>query len=293
MTTKKLQNSPTVTRIAILGCGDIGTRLAKLLANDNTNVVGVRRSRMADTPSLRYIQADISDADALKKVLSTGFDIIIMTFTPSRYDDEGYRLGYVQPLQNLLQGLTGIPSPQLLLFVSSTGVYGQNDGSWVNENSATEPTNFSGKRLLEAEQLLRASPFQTVSVRFSGIYGPGRNRLINTAREKKWAETDQAQWTNRIHVDDCAGVLCHLIERLKSEDTLDTIYCASDSEPCSSWQVKQWLAFELGATDSVLPAVYEGPMHNKRCSNQRLLDSGYSLLYPSYQLGYRQVLANA
>lgn len=216
----------------------------------------------------------------------------MITLTPSEYSDEGYRRGYVEPVQVLanIYAENPLKAPKLVLFVSSSGVYAHDDGVWVDEGSSTESQRYNGKRLLEAEQLLAGSAIPSIAVRFSGIYGPGRNRLIKQAREKVWSETDQSKWTNRIHVDDCAGVLAHLIERYQQGKNLDSIYLASDSEPVSSWDVKQWLAQQQDAIEEQELSHYSGVMSNKRCSNQRLLDSGYEFIYPSYREGYRQVL---
>ena len=116
----------------------------------------------------------------------------------------------VTALLNTLASLN--TQPRLIVFVSSTSVYGQKDASWVNEDSPAEPVSYSGKRLLEAEQLLLDSPHTICNVRFSGIYGPGRQRLIRQVIEGHGTAKEPLLYSNRIHADDCAGVLAHLIE---------------------------------------------------------------------------------
>lgn len=249
---------------------------------------------MPASDSINYRQVDLGDAAATQKLLLAGpqpWQIITVTLTPASFDDEGYRLGYVEPMRNIIGALDSAQWQGLLVFVSSTGVYGQDDGREVNEQSQTRPTRFSGKRLLEAETLLRASPINSVCVRFSGIYGPGRERLIKMAAEKKWQASDQSQWTNRIHVDDCAGVIAHLIEQYLEEGPLSSIVLASDSESVNSWHIKQWLAREQGVISSIEASTYCGPMRNKICGNQQLRDSGYEFKYPTYREGYKAVLS--
>ncbi len=291
MTKEKDQSSTLVSKVLLLGCGDIGGRLAPQLQANNCVVTGARRRQVDDCPAIRYQQVDAKDKEQLALLLQQGWDIIVITLTPSRYDDEGYRQGYVEPIQNLIASLQCEPPPGLIIFVSSTGVYGQNDGSEVDEYSQTVPQRFNGKRVLQAEKLLRDSNFNTVTVRFSGIYGPGRERLINLAREQKWTETDKAQCTNRIHVDDCAGILAHLIDQYKSGKALAPTYLGSDSEPVSSWNIKHWLAHEQSVINEINVSTYFGFMTNKKCSNQKILASGYEFQYPTYREGYRAVLA--
>ena len=291
MTTEKNHSSSPESKVLLLGCGDIGSRLAPRLQTNNCVVTGARRRRVDDSPAIRYEQVDARNKEQLASLLQTGWDIIVITLTPTSYDDEGYRQGYVEPIQNLIASLKSEQQPSLIMFVSSTGVFGQNDGSLVDEHSETVPQRFNGKRVLQAEELLRDSNLNSVCVRFSGIYGPGRECLISLAREKKWTETDKTQCTNRIHVDDCAGILAHLIEHYKNGKVLAPIYLGSDSEPVSSWEIKQWLAQELGVIDNIDVNAYTGAMSNKRCSNQQLLKSGYEFIYPSYRDGYRAVLS--
>lgn len=281
--------------VTLLGCGDIGQRLATQLPAD-TRVVGLRRTPKQDA-RIEFRQADLTDRASLEAQLPSDSDVIAITMTPTEYSDAGYRRAYVETIQNLLEVLntrqaTGQgQAPRLLLFVSSTSVYGQASGEWVDEDSATEPDGYSGKRLLEAEALLSASPYTTSCVRFSGIYGPGRHRLIQQVHDGK-GSTDLAPgsvplYSNRIHVDDCASVLAHLI----SLPVVQPLYLASDCEPSPLGEVKQWLAAQLGySPDHLQPGPEAASRASKRCRNQRLLDSGYRFRYPTYQQGYRQVL---
>lgn len=249
---------------------------------------------MESSDAISYRQLDLSDAQSTQKLLLTKtrpWDVIVVTLTPSSYDDDGYRMGYVEPIRNIINAYENSHWQGLIVFVSSTGVYGQNDGSEVDEQSNTDPVRFSGKRILEAEELLRSSDLNSVSVRFSGIYGPSRERLINKAAEKDWQHSDQAQWTNRIHIDDCAGVIAHLIERHLCNKAVPQMVLASDLEPVSSWNIKQWLAREQGVISSEDVSTYCGQMTNKTCNSQQLRASGYEFKYPTYREGYKAVLA--
>ena len=155
--------------------------------------------------------------------------------------------------------------PARFVFVSSTGLYGDTGGEWVDEATPPEPDGFSGRRLLEGERLLvdraaalgsrsrdrpRPRPFRPgarpVVVRFGGIYGPGRTRLIDQVRAGEARSLDgPPTWTNRIHRDDCAGVLAHLLGLPSAE----TVYVGVDTEPATRCEVLRWIARRLGVAE--------------------------------------------
>src|SRR5690606_38400703 len=124
--------------------------------------------------------------------------------------------------------------------------------------------------------------------RFSGIYGPGRNHLIN---QVKAGCTGAEHYTNRIHADDCAGVLVHLCRKHTGGVVLPDLLLASDCEPVASFLINQWLArgMNLALRDNAATVKRAA---SKRCSNNRLLASGYVFKYPSYRQGYEEVLNN-
>jgi len=276
-------------KLLILGCGDLGRRLAGELAPLGYEVVGARRSPPEDSETLGYRAVDTADVEHLKAVLAEGFDVVVVTMTPSERGDEGYRRAYVQTCENLVRGLEAVAhKPRLILYVSSTGVYGQSDGEWVDEASPTVPARASGDRLLEAEGVIANSGFAHCIVRFSGIYGPGRSQFVERVRQGR--ATLSGRFTNRIHVQDCAGVMAHLIERQRVGEPIDSLYLASDNAPVPMAEVVSWLAMELGV-DSARFAPGEGGL-GKRCDNRRLRDTGYEFRYPDYRAGFSELLRN-
>ena len=275
-------------RVLVIGCGDLGLRLAQQLAPQGYAVTGLRRSAKADLPFLNYVVGDAADVETLTSLLSNGFDIIVITMTPGERTDSGYRRAYVDTCTQLIHSLHASNQRPLLLFVSSTGVYAQDDGTWINEESPTTPESFSGIRLLEAEQAIAQSGFAYTVIRFSGIYGPGRNRLIEQVKQGR-ASASRA-YTNRIHADDCAGVLAHLI-KLSKQQPLASLYLASDCAPTLMVNVVSWIAEQLNVENFLSPdAVNE--RGNKRIDNRRLLQSGYRFIYPDYKEGYREIIKN-
>ncbi len=284
--------------LLIVGCGDLGGRLALRLDTSAYTIYGLCRSHRALPAPIQALRGDISDTGVAAELLERRtYDVIVVTLTPDQRDDEGYRRAYVAPMQALVGGLERrAQRPRLLIFVSSTSVYGHNAGEWVDESSATEPRAFNGRRLLQAEQLLLDTELGGCVVRFSGIYGRARPYLIQQVRDGVGTPKQPAHYSNRIHADDCAGVLAHLIEISRRGQALAPLYLASDCEPAPLWEVKQWLAAQLQLPEGHLQAgtaaqrAEGAPARaatGKRCSNKRLLASGYRFLHPSYRSGYR------
>lgn len=285
-----VMNSQSLSKeqVLIVGCGDIGQRLAQCLPQDTYEVTGLRRNPPEDLPFLRYQACDVTNAAELAEVLLQNFAVIIISMTPSERSDAGYERAYVQSCRNLVEGLNAQAlTPRLIIFVSSTAVYGQMDGGWVDENSPTEPVGFSGERLLEAEAIIKNSGYTNTIVRFSGIYGPNRNRLIEQVKQKRASASPH--FTNRIHADDCARSLAHLIERNRVGERLESVYLATDSAPAPMVEVVTWLAEQMGVKEFLSEAA-TNERGNKRCSNQRLLDSGFMFRYPSFKDGYTELL---
>jgi nucleoside-diphosphate-sugar epimerase len=177
-------------------------------------------------------------------------------------------------------------APLRTLLVSSTAVFGESAGGLVDESTVPGPTGFNGKILLKMEQLAGNCAAKLVVVRISGIYGPGRERLIRQA-VSEGLEVQQSPpfFTNRIHLDDAAAALKHLLYIEKAE----SLYIASDDQPAPRYEVVEWLAKMQGA--HAPKGLIDGDAsRGKRVSNQRLRDSGFKLTYPDYRAGYGAVL---
>ncbi|MCV6603772.1 MAG: NAD(P)H-binding protein [Porticoccaceae bacterium] len=274
-------------KLLLLGCGDIATRLAGRLTQASYAITGARRTPVADAP-FPVLAVDATSPDDMCDLMAIGFDAVVVTMTPGERSEAGYRHSYLQTMATLLRAIAADNSSPLVLFVSSTSVYGQDDGQWVDEHSATRPGGYSGRIILETERLLQNSGLSNCIVRFSGIYGPGRQTQLNAVRSGK-ALTRPGGWTNRIHSDDCAGVLAHLLEKYRCGDTLEPIYLASDHQPVTQWQLRCSLCGLLGQEVTQQLAA-EQPASGKRCANQLVVESGYRFLYEDYRAGYSELI---
>lgn len=281
-----------MARVLIAGCGYVGTELGLRLAADGHEVFGLRREPGRLPAGIRPVAADLTDATTLQ-ALPAGCTAVVYTAAAAGFDDDAYRAAYVDGLRNLLDALAARGERVgRVLFTSSTGVYGQNAGEWVDEESATEPEHFSGRRLVEAEQLLFAGPFPGVALRLGGIYGPGRTRLVeNVRRGSAVCHEDRRVFTNRIHRDDAAGALRHLLALPRPE----RLYNGVDDEPVEQVVLLHWLAKRLGAPAPIPsatadPASVRQPRTNKRVRNARLVASGFAFRYPSFREGYEALI---
>lgn len=280
-------------QLLLIGFGDIAQRLSKLAADDY-DITGFKRSPIKET-NVSIVLGDCNNKADCRRLFSkskTNYNVIVITLTPSVIDEEGYRQAYLETSKHLLANLKHQKQPpRLVIFVSSTSVYGQKNGEWVNEESPTTPTSFSGKILLSTEALWNDSELSTCIVRLSGIYGPKRRRLIEQVQLGQGTRAEPALYSNRIHADDAARALFHLIEKQRTE-TIEPIYLATDSEPVPLHDVKVWLAEKMDYPKDHLKTQNTGRSFrgSKRCDNQRLLNSGFHLRYPTFREGYQSVL---
>lgn len=285
-------------KILIVGCGQMGISVAELLVSGGMTVYGARRNVQALPEFITPVSLDLTQPESLDVLAEHCWQAVIVTLTADTFSEQAYRSTYVDGLDHLLQALKKhqpsaevAPLP-LILFASSTSIYHQNDGSWIDETSETQPVSFSGCCMLEAERLLDSAAFPTVAIRFGGIYGAGRGgRLLNQLGDGKICPAKPKKYSNRIHIEDCAALLAYLIQRHDQNGSISSVYLAVDSEPTPIREVMEWLADQmdidyrgLTATDSFQRG------GNKRCNNKQLLDIGFQFKYPSFKQGYQVLL---
>ena len=274
-----------MARILIAGCGDVGTHLGCLLSDHGHKVWGLRRHPEVLPSQIQPLAGDLADSRTLTQ-LPLRIDALYYTSAASEYSDAGYQSAYVDGVNNILKNLDRSNLTRVM-FVSSTGVYAQSDGSEVDESSLTEPQSFSGIRLLEGEAMARTSEVTTIAVRFGGIYGPGRGQFLERVRQGASCCETPPQWTNRIHRDDCAGVLAFLLT-LQSPAP---VYIGVDHESVTQCEVMDWMAEQLKAPlPERTPPKPRARGSNKRCSSQLLRDSGYKFKYETYRQGYSKII---
>ncbi|MGZ8159841.1 MAG: SDR family oxidoreductase [Methylobacter sp.] len=273
-----------MAKILIVGCGAIGSELAGVLSAKGHDVTGLKRKPPLSAPgSIRYVAADISSPADLGN-LDGDFTEAFFIVSPDGRDEPSYRAVYETGLDNLLAKL---PDANWLM-VSSTSVYGQTHGEWVDEDSIAEPDNIASRLIRQAEQRLTALNPANIVVRFSGIYGPGREYLLRQAMQTPAIQQIPPYFTNRIHQRDCVGVLAFLLEQRLSGKALAQCYLASDDDPAPMWDVVSWLAERLHCPPPTIKNADAGM--NKRCSNARIKALGYQFQYSDYKDGYLELI---
>ncbi|KPQ28747.1 MAG: nucleoside-diphosphate-sugar epimerase [Marinobacter excellens HL-55] len=275
-------------RILVAGCGKLGGDIAKTLSA-TAEVYGLRRNPDRVPAGITGIGADLTRPETLNGKLPEQLDIVIYCLTPSSYDEQGYHNAYVAGLQNLLDALGDQPLTRLI-FISSTSVYAQNDDSWVDETSPAEPDRFTGQIILKGEKTALDSIHPATVVRFSGIYGPTRQRFLEEVIEGRMNPQPPAPFSNRVHEQDAARVIAWLSEQALAGNAIENLYIATDCEPVTLDQVVEWVRQQIECKAPVASARKGGRAGSKRCSNQRLLKSGFKFRYPDYRAGYRDMI---
>lgn len=273
--------------VLVAGCGYVGAALARCLVSGGDRVYGLSRHPEALPDGVLPIAADLTSASVVSSAVPSDVERIVYCAAASGRTEEAYEAIYRRGLENLLEVAAG-RSIDRVAFTSSTAVYAQDDGGWVDEASPVEPTGFSGRTQLAAEETLASAPMTTVVLRLAGIYGPGRTWLVRRVSSGDACvrpEGAAPRYGNRIHRDDCSGALAHLISREAVEPT----YVGVDDAPAPLSDVHRFVAGLLGVSP-VEGDVGSGRGGNKRCTNRRLKESGYALRVPSYRDGYPSIV---
>ena len=273
-------------RILIAGCGYVGTATADLFHTAGWAVEGWTHSpesvgQLRGRPyPVRAV--DIAASEAVKKAAAQ-FDAVIHCASSGGGGAESYRRVYFEGANNLLATL----HPSTFIYTSSTSVYAQTDGEWVDETSAAEPRHETGRILRETEELVRQE--NGVVARLAGIYGPGRSALLRKflSGEARLEEGGE-RYVNQAHRDDIAAALFQLVAISGKELTPPAILNVSDNEPLTQREVYTWLARKM---DRPLPVVAARPSErkrgasNKQVSNRNLRALGWEPKFPNFPIG--------
>ena len=276
--------------VLIAGCGDVGSRLATQLLDFGWEVHGLRRNVARLPKGVIGVAGDLFNKDCPATWPIGAVDYLVYCAAATDHDEAGYRAAYIQGLQHVLEWLNDYgQAPKRLVFVSSSSVYGQQNGEWVDETSSAVAAGYSGQVMLEAEQLALNSGFPASIARLTGIYGPGREWLLTQVRRGYRVVTDPPLYGNRIHVDDAAGLMAFLLEADHRGVALDDVYIGVDDAPAPLADVVAWLRDYLGVTEWADDASVRRT-GSKRCSNARAKALGWTPKYPSFREGYAAIL---
>lgn len=272
-------------RVLLAGCGDLGLRVAQRLRARGDEVWALRRSPpVSDDSGIRWLRGDLTQPETLRE-LPAGVTRVVYLPTPDRRDKAAYREIFVDGPRHLLDALDHSVLKQVLL-VSSSAVHGEHDGDWVDETTPPAPLGFNGAVLWEAEQWLAAQPLRSTVLRLAGLYGPGRLQLVERLRAgQARVPRETPHWANRIHVDDAAAAIVHLLQLPDAQ----ALYLGVDDTPLPLDELYDFIAQLIDA-----PLSPEGPapagIGSKRLSNARLRASGFVPHWPDSRDGYAALL---
>jgi nucleoside-diphosphate-sugar epimerase len=287
-----------MARTVIVGCGYVGLELGRQLDAAGHEVTGVRRSDAGldavANAGLDAVRADATDPDSLAALPDA--DWVVFAASSGGRGADAAREVYVEGLRNVIAAYAErSSSPDRLVYTSSTGVYGDHGGDFVDEETPIEPTTEKTRVLAAAERVAReetaAAGIDGTVARFAGLYGPDRYRL-----DRYLEGPVTAGYLNMVHRDDAAGSVAFLLE---SDLARDDVVLVVDDEPVDKWVFADWLAaacdepappkrtIEERLADSDLSAAARRRIQtSKRCSNDRLRALGYDFAYPTYREGY-------
>ena len=268
-------------RVLLSGCGDLGQRVAQRLRARGDRVFALRRHPPPGAgDGIVWLTGDLARDDGLP-ALPPGITQLVHLPTPGARTEAAYRAVFVDGLRRVMAALD--PSAlRRVLFVSSSAVHGDHDGGWIDEDTPPDPPGFNGAVLLETERWLAAQPVRSIALRLAGLYGPGRLQLLDRLRAGQVrVPRGRAHWANRIHVDDAAEAVAHLLAVTDPRP----VYLGVDDTPLPLHVLYDHLAARVGA-----PAPAEGPapagIGSKRLSNARLRGSGWAPRWPDARAGY-------
>ena len=283
----------------IFGCGYLGRRVAENWLKTGDSVYAITRSQARAKEfrqmGIEPIIADITDPNSIEFLPQTTTVLFAVGMDRTKYDN--IRDVYVKGLQNVVNRLSN--SIEQLIYISSTGVYGDFSGDWVNESSVTEPSRDGGQACLEAEKLIEDSVFKSRStiLRLAGIYGPDRVPTRSLIESKNWQMLSPSGYLNLIHVDDAASVVQVIGDHAPNGDT----FLVSDGNPVLRQEYYEFVARQFGinridwkeqSTDPPQSSLRaKRSRTSKRISNKKLTQTfDVKFDYPNYQVGLRHAL---
>jgi nucleoside-diphosphate-sugar epimerase len=262
-------------RVAIFGFGYLGEALAREFAAAGWAVTCASLSGSGSC-----LACDLGDPAAVGAAAQQAgpTDMVIHCAASGRGGPDAYQRVYVDGVSNLIAAFPGVP----LLFTSSTSVYGQTDGSRVDESSPAIPDRQTSQLLLDAERLVLDAG--GIVARLSGIYGPGRSMILQKfLAGEALIEEDGRRFLNQVHRDDIATAILHLATLRNSLH--GEIFNISDSTPLSQMDCYSALARQFS-----LPLPPSGPRDlnrkrawtHKRVANAKLLATGWQPRFPCF-----------
>ena len=278
--------------VLIVGCGYLGRRLARQLLADGRAVTGIVRSAESAAAlaalGIAAVRADLDEESLVNPLPAAGAELYYFAPPPASGDDD-------PRIRRVLATVTGA-APRRIVYVSTSGVYGDCAGAWIDESQPLNPTTPRARRRAAAERALQswsaATGVPVVILRVPGIYGPGKLPLERLRKELPLLREEDSPFTNRIHVDDLVAVCRAAMERGRP----GAAYNVSDGQPSNMTDYFNRIADRVGLPrppvvaradiDALSPGMRAFMEESKRLDNRRMReDLGVELRYPTLEAG--------
>lgn len=281
--------------VVIVGLGQLGSDVAAGLLARGEDVVGIRRtpppaSAPLPEPVEGHVTLQLLDIVTDIPRLPTDTTAVVISLAPRARSVEAYDALYRDGIANVLSAVAALPgrAPRIV-FVSSTAVWSEDAGEHLDDASPARPATGTARALLSAEDSVRAAVAEACCVRFGGLYGPSSTMLLDQVRAGH--VTRPSGWTNRIHRDDAAAVVLHLLDLPTA--SLPPVVAGIDEEPALLSEVVDHLAEQLGVAPPQLDPAGRTPEERrcgKRIAAAFLRSSGFAYRYPTFREGYGAML---
>jgi len=280
--------------ILIVGCGYLGQRVAARARSEGHLVTALTRStekaKALNKSGIETVIGDVLDPATVAALPAA--DVLLIALTHDPASGVSKRALLVDGVGNLVKELG--PRVEHVIYISSTSVYGQTDGSWVGEGWPTEPTSEGGQLTLAAERALQKEckfGARLTILRLAGLYGPGR-LIARVGQLRSGAPVSGLPdaWLNLIHVDDAAAAVCAAFACRHTWEIL--LIC--DDRPLRRREFYSAVAQEVGAPPPTFDPEAIGRTRglNKRCKNLRMHEElRIQLLFPDAIAALPQVIA--
>ncbi|MDX2225804.1 MAG: SDR family oxidoreductase [Verrucomicrobiae bacterium] len=284
-------------KVLIAGCGYVGTALARALHVRGVPFLGLARNPQTLAEWTRagwpVREADVNAPDTLRTVERDFTDVVDCVAAGRAGGVEAYEKTYHEGMRNLIAATAPWLHPPRLIFTSSTSVYGQNDGSVVEEDSSTDLAGPTGAVLVRTERLCLESGRGGV-LRLAGIYGPGRGMNFKRFMAGEAViEGEGRRHINQIHREDIVGVIVAVLER---PALVGETFNVVDDAPVTQRDFYGWLAERTGKPmPPTVPAAQNAErtfgLTDKRISNRKMRERlGHALRYPTFREGLEPMI---
>jgi nucleoside-diphosphate-sugar epimerase len=283
----------TLSHILIIGCGGIGKHVASLYQQQSSKVYALSHSKENQQAlaahDINVLAGNLDEPDTLPPLPSKAALVYYFAPPPSEGVTDEWARNFIQAV--------GEEYPARLVYISTTGVYGDQQGGWVDENTPVNPQTDRSRRRLDAEQAFRAwgkqHEISVVILRVAGIYGPNRLPIDAVIQGRPVVRAVEAPMSNRIHSEDLAHICVAAMEKGKA----GAIYNVCDGQESTMSHYFNAIADQMNvprppeiswaeAQGTLSPAMLSYLAESRRVDNSKMMEElEITLLYPTLEEG--------